>query len=91
MIYCYGNVGRAHQFAYDDSDYALSKTMVSYWTNFAKTGNPNGDSLPIWSPWDPVSNKLQELGTNIGPIEERALPSYKILSDYVARKEASQK
>ena len=91
MIYCYGNVGRAHQFAYDDSDYALSKTMVGYWTNFAKTGNPNGDSLPIWSPWDPVSNKLQELGTNIGPIEERALPSYKILSDYVARKEASQK
>jgi para-nitrobenzyl esterase len=22
--------------------------MVSYWSNFAKTGNPNGGSLPEW-------------------------------------------
>jgi para-nitrobenzyl esterase len=29
-------------------DYQLSEQMGSYWTNFAKTGNPNGAGLPQW-------------------------------------------
>ena len=29
-------------------DYALSEQMGSYWTNFAKTGNPNGAGLAEW-------------------------------------------
>jgi para-nitrobenzyl esterase len=29
----------------------LSKMMVSYWVNFAKTGNPNGERLPKWTPY----------------------------------------
>ncbi|MCU4336401.1 carboxylesterase/lipase family protein [Acinetobacter dispersus] len=27
----------------------LSKTMVNYWANFIKTGNPNGDALVNWA------------------------------------------
>lgn len=29
-------------------DFELSERMGSYWTNFAKTGNPNGAGLPEW-------------------------------------------
>ena len=27
---------------------ALKQTMTGYWTNFARTGNPNGSGLPVW-------------------------------------------
>jgi para-nitrobenzyl esterase len=29
-------------------DYKLSELMGTYWTNFAKTGNPNGSGVPEW-------------------------------------------
>lgn len=35
----------------DPTDRALSETMMSYWVNFATTGDPNGDGLPDWNPY----------------------------------------
>ena len=29
-------------------DFKLSELIADYWTNFAKTGNPNGKGLPEW-------------------------------------------
>ena len=34
--------------AYTATDYKISDLLESYWTNFAKTGNPNSDGLPVW-------------------------------------------
>lgn len=31
-----------------DADRAISDAVATYWTNFAKTGNPNGAGLPNW-------------------------------------------
>lgn len=31
-----------------DTDYELSDMMATYWTNFAKYGDPNGEALPEW-------------------------------------------
>jgi carboxylesterase type B len=27
--------------------------MQEFWTNFAKTGNPNGANMPVWPAFDP--------------------------------------
>jgi para-nitrobenzyl esterase len=34
---------------HSDEQQALRETMSSYWTNFAKTGDPNGSGAPAWS------------------------------------------
>jgi para-nitrobenzyl esterase len=36
-------------------DYKLSEQMGAYWANFAKTGNPNGTSMPVWAKYDEKS------------------------------------
>jgi para-nitrobenzyl esterase len=30
------------------TDLDISEAMVTYWTNFAKHGNPNGEGVPVW-------------------------------------------
>jgi para-nitrobenzyl esterase len=37
-----------YQWAWSDADRELANTMATYWTNFAKSGDPNGDSVPAW-------------------------------------------
>jgi para-nitrobenzyl esterase len=34
--------------AWTDADHVLANTMAAYWTNFARTGDPNGTGLPGW-------------------------------------------
>ena len=36
-------------------DYKLSEEMGTYWTNFAKTGNPNGAGLAEWPKYEEKS------------------------------------
>jgi para-nitrobenzyl esterase len=42
-------------------DNALSKQMVEYWTNFAKSGKPNGEGKEIWTPYTAQDPKLMDL------------------------------
>lgn len=39
----------------------LSKAMISYWTQFAKTGDPNSPGEPVWSPYSAIADKFQSL------------------------------
>ncbi len=52
-------------FAYTDADRQLADRMSSYWTNFVKTGDPNGPGLPAWTPYEPASEPYLEIGDPI--------------------------
>ncbi len=39
----------------------LSNAMVNYWTQFAKTGDPNSSDEPVWSPYSASSDQFQSL------------------------------
>lgn len=45
-------------------DMAIGKTISSYAVNFAKTGKPNGPSLPAWPRYDPGGEVLMDFSTN---------------------------
>ena len=47
--YCMGNLFTNTVYAWDEDDYKVSNTMMNYFANFVKTGNPNGEKLPVWS------------------------------------------
>jgi len=38
----------ARDWSWRESDHALSRMMSDYWLNFAASGDPNGQGLPVW-------------------------------------------
>jgi para-nitrobenzyl esterase len=47
------------QFTSDDA--ALSNLLQTYWTNFAKTGDPNAPGLPGWPAWSDGKKEFLEV------------------------------
>jgi para-nitrobenzyl esterase len=47
--YCMGNLHLVKEYAWTPDDFKVSETMLNYFANFIKTGNPNGDKLPEWT------------------------------------------
>ncbi|MFM2369581.1 MAG: hypothetical protein RL619_1891 [Bacteroidota bacterium] len=58
--FVFDNLIERNGFKFDKTDKEVSKMMNSYWVNFAKTGNPNGKGLPIWSLYDTTKNNIFE-------------------------------
>ncbi len=52
-------------FTANSDDEELTKAMGDYWTNFAKTGNPNGNGLVEWSDYNTENGKWINLNHKI--------------------------
>jgi len=66
-------------------DEAMSEMMRTYWTNFAKTGDPNGPGLPNWPVYNEKKPQILHIAsgsTKAGPVvDEEGL---KVLDEYFA-------
>lgn len=49
LWYTFGTLGRCWR-PMEQHDYDLSERMLTYWTNFMKIGDPNGENVPEWQP-----------------------------------------
>ena len=54
---------------FQEWDHQLAEMMSSYWVNFARTGNPNGEGLPEWPAFNPDDPKVVEFGKQVSVIE----------------------
>lgn len=55
-------------------DKELAKIMSAYWANFAKTGDPNGEGLPVWPLYNTQKEEILDIeldGKTIGRRDPR--------------------
>ncbi len=65
-------------------DRKVSEQIMSYWTNFAKYGNPNGKGLPEWPAFTNAKEQAMELDTPSHAIPMPNLDKLKVLDGYFA-------
>lgn len=68
LPYVFGDLNSAAS-DWTPGDRALASMVQNYWTNFAKTGDPNGSGLPAWPTFDADRSEVMDLGLN-----PRAMP-----------------
>ncbi len=62
-------------------DWATSEQMMSYWTNFARTGNPNGSGLPKWPTYgSPEHPNYLEIGRHTKAGTDLDVELYKMIT-----------
>lgn len=73
LEYVFGTLDVRRGAAWRPEDRTLSERMVTYWTNFARTGDPNGNGLPHWPRYD-TEKQLIHLDSTItaGPDSTRS-------------------
>lgn len=73
------------------ADQAVSQTMMGYWTNFAKTGDPNGPGLPAWPAFSDADARAMRLDAPAAVIAYPNLDKLKVLDGYYAWRRDQEK
>ena len=64
MAYVFGHLD-LRPLVWAENDRRLADTMASYWTNFARTGDPNAEGLPHWPAFTRSTQRALLVGNEI--------------------------
>jgi para-nitrobenzyl esterase len=64
MPYVFNHLG-LYQASWTATDRTLAEVIPEYWTNFAKSGDPNGAGLPMWPSFRESPDKVMMLGEKL--------------------------
>ena len=82
LYYAWNNL-QIRDWPWEDDDRRLADVMATYWVNFAKTGNPNGQGLPEWPIYKPGgSGQVMQLGKEIAVRGEHRRDRYEFFDAY---------
>ncbi|TLP79256.1 carboxylesterase/lipase family protein [Maribacter sp. ACAM166] len=86
--YCMGNLHLVKDYAWTADDFKVSKDMMTYFANFIKTGNPNGEGLPNWKAAAPkdTTPAVMVIDTESKLIEAQNDTRYEFLDKYYKNK-----
>jgi para-nitrobenzyl esterase len=72
-------------------DHDLSFAIETYWTNFARSGDPNGSGVPGWPAWREKSEDYMEFSREAAAVAKRSFsPSFCFLSVDRLRKQLAE-
>ena len=75
---------------WEASDRKLSEAMTEYWSNFARTGDPNGAGLPTWPRYEPATRRVLHLDETIRGEGDATRPRYEALDAWAAKQAAKR-
>jgi para-nitrobenzyl esterase len=71
---------------WEEADWKLSDTIMSYWSNFAKKGDPNGPGLPKWPRYDKAGGyQVMHLDTNCHATTDTHRARYQFLDAWALK------
>jgi para-nitrobenzyl esterase len=68
IAYVFDTLGGRNGEAVAREDRDVARMMNTYWANFARTGDPNGEGLPQWPAFSPGGNEILEIQPNGRPV-----------------------
>lgn len=74
----------------DVTDRVLTETILDYWVQFARAGNPNVPGRPAWPEYTRQDPVVMELGDQTGIMEPFAMELCELMGPRVNQAEASQ-
>lgn len=66
------------------SDLEISEAMATYWVNFAKRGDPNGEGVPLWPAFSDANPQVMHFNQTPRPGPVPSADSLKVLDAYYA-------
>lgn len=87
--YVFGTLDSVPKITWAPEDRALSALMMSYWTNFARSGDPGGPGLPAWPRYEGEKYPVMRLSETSKAVPDPLRARYELLDVHITRRAAA--